>query len=90
MKQTLKASGTKWAIDSAEAAHWKLEERPGGWWIATHAKTGERRRATVWKRGTKLHVSVGGLLLAGELITDSGCRGRPVTTRRSHENGIRY
>ncbi len=75
MKQTLKAFGAKWTFDSADASQWKLQERPGGWWVATHAKTGERRRAAVWKRGSKLHLSLGGLLIAGDLVSESAARG---------------
>ena len=46
---------------------WSLERRPGGWVVAVHSKTGERRRLMVSQVRTGCGIAAGGKLYQGTL-----------------------
>lgn len=63
----LKAFGKR--TELANGAHdWKFESRPGGWWIATHGTTGERKRLQLVSRGGRVAFSLDGVLWHGEVL----------------------
>lgn len=60
--ESVKIAGKRVELPAGTAGEWEFETRPGGWWIAIHTQTGERKRVAVHASRTEIAFSVCGKL----------------------------
>ena len=81
MSEFYKVSGKKIKLDNPakdlKANDWKLEWRPGGFVVAIHLQTGERKRFFAHESKGNLSLSIGGKLFYGKLesVSRTGVKG---------------